>query len=80
MKINLDILVEQYLDDFFENIGPELILEYAREQLKVNLLDRSEQDVIATIDEFYNDFKSKPAAPVPIMPSLAGIILCQNSS
>lgn len=60
MKVNLDILVEQYLDDFFENIGPELILEYAREQLKVNLLDRSEQDVIATIDEFYNDFKSKP--------------------
>jgi hypothetical protein len=60
MKINLDTLVEQYLDDFFENIGPELILEYAREQLKVNLLDRSEQDVIATIDEFYNDFKSKP--------------------
>ena len=60
MKINLDTLVEQYLDDFFENIGPEFILEYAREQLKVNLLDRSEQDVIATIDEFYNDFKSKP--------------------
>jgi hypothetical protein len=60
MKVNLDMLVEQYLDDFFENIGPELILEYAREQLKVNLLDRSEQDVIATIDEFYNDFKSKP--------------------
>jgi hypothetical protein len=60
MKVNLDTLVEQYLDDFFENIGPELILEYAREQLKVNLLDRSEQDVIATIDEFYNDFKSKP--------------------
>jgi hypothetical protein len=59
MKVNLDTLVEQYLDDFFENIGPELILEYAREQLKVNLLDRSEQDVIATIDEFYNDFKSK---------------------
>ena len=60
MKINLDTLVEQYLDDFFENIGPELILEYAREQLKVNLLDRSEQDVIATIDEFYNDVKAKP--------------------
>jgi len=59
MKVNLDTLVEQYLDDFFERIGPEIILEYAREQLQENLLDRPEADVIATIDEFYNDFKSK---------------------
>ena len=59
MKVNLDTLVEQYLDDFFDHIGPEIILEYAREQLQENLLDRPEQDVIATIDEFYNDLKSK---------------------
>jgi hypothetical protein len=59
MKVNLDTLVEQYLDDFFDHIGPELILEYAREQLQENLLDRPEADIIATIDEFYNDFKSK---------------------
>jgi hypothetical protein len=59
MKVNLDTLVEQYLDDFFDQIGPELILEYAREQLQENLLDRPEQDVIETINEFYNDFKSK---------------------
>jgi len=59
MKVNLDTLVEQYLDDFFDHIGPEIILEYAREQLQENLLDRPEADIIATIDEFYNDFKSK---------------------
>ena len=59
MKVNLDTLVEQYLDDFFKFIGPELILEYAREQLHENLLDRPEAEVIEAINEFYNDFKSK---------------------
>ena len=59
MKANLHTLVDQYLDDFFEHIGPELILEYAREQLQENLLDRSEEDVIEAINEFYTDLKSK---------------------
>ena len=59
MKANLHTLVDQYLDDFFDHIGPELILEYAREQLQENLLDRPEQDVIEAINEFYTDLKSK---------------------
>ena len=59
MKATLHDLVDQYLDDFFDHIGPELILEYAREQLQENLLDRPEQDVIEAINDFYTDLKSK---------------------
>jgi hypothetical protein len=53
MKVNIDILVDQYLDDFMENMGDEILLEYAREQLRENIFEFTEEEIIASIDEYY---------------------------
>ena len=53
MKVNLDTLVEQYLDDFMESMDDELLLEYAREQLRENIFEFTEEEIIASIDEYY---------------------------
>ena len=53
MKVNIDILVDQYLDDFMENMADELLLEYAREQLRENIFEFTEEEIIASIDEYY---------------------------
>ena len=59
MKVNLDTLVDQYLDDFMESMDDKSLLEYARERLRENIFEFNEDQIIASIDEFYHDIKRK---------------------
>ena len=59
MKVNLDTLVDQYLDDFMDYMDQDSLIEYARERLRENIFEFNEDQIIASIDEFYHDIKSK---------------------
>jgi len=59
MKVNLDTLVDQYLDDFMDCMDQDTLLEYARERLRENIFEFNEDQIIASIDEFYHDIKRK---------------------
>jgi hypothetical protein len=59
MKVTLDTLVDQYLDDFMESMDDKSLLEYARERLRENIFEFNEDQIIASIDEFYHDIKRK---------------------
>ena len=59
MKVTLDTLVDQYLDDFMESMDDKSLLEYARERLRENIFEFKEDQIIASIDEFYHDIKRK---------------------
>lgn len=53
MKVNLDSLINQYLDDFMSHLSKKDLYDYARECFEQNLRTFTESEVINFIDEYY---------------------------